>query len=162
MAATRRTRESSPGGGGFMEDVFGCDVRALAVARVCVGAALLQDAADKFPHAALLLASPQFGGVLAPPPPYTLSLLHLSVGLPPQVLLGVQAVMGVLLLLGVWSRCVCCAAALYMICTPLEELEHGGDCLLRLVAMWVCTLPIGRVWAWCGGSAAQALFFQTE
>merc|ERR1711871_1383738 len=85
------------------------------------------------------------GGVdgLSQPPFWAVSVGLLS----PKVLVLLHGLLGCFLVVGWYSRASCFASAVLLTVFRVYIVEHGGDQLLRLFTVWLCTLPLGRVWA---------------
>ena len=131
-------------------ELFGIDLRSLALLRIGVGALLLVDLAQR---AVDLRAHYTDGGVVprraleayGPDAVFTLHALASGSALAVGALFGLAAVCGVALLLGWRTRLATLASWLLLASLQWRNppLNHGGDVMLRMLLFWGMFLPLG-------------------
>lgn len=138
----------------ILRDLFGIDLRSLALFRVCLGLILVCDAACSWINATAHYSD---DGVL-PRGVYLEKFadswwlsLHLICGLPGfQVLLfAIALVIGLLVAAGYRSRLMTILAWILLISAQNRNpvVLQGGDVVLRVITFWAMFLPLGRVYS---------------
>lgn len=133
-----------------LAQMFGLDLRSLALFRICLGLLLVADVLKRLPwihahysDAGILPRSEIDTG-------YFLSIHMLSGEVWFQsLLLGVALVLGVLVLVG-WQTRLALLGSWFLL-TSLQArnpyILQGGDLLFRLLVFWAMFLPLGALWA---------------
>lgn len=130
-----------------LREIFGIDVRALAVLRISIGAIILVDLALQVPYLQHWYTDEGIlPRVLAGPVGYLFSFFMWSGDLlPVYVLTGLLAVFALTLMLGFLTPVS--STVTWFLLTAMQErntdLLNGGDVLLRMLLFWCMFLPTG-------------------
>lgn len=133
-----------------LAEVFGLDLRSLALFRICLGLILVQDAAKRLPwlkehysDAGVLPRSEVFAGPFLVP--------HLLSGDAwfQGMLLGVALLFAVFVVVGYRTRLALLVSWFLLTSLQIRNpfILQGGDLLLRLLVFWGMFLPLGALWA---------------
>ena len=136
-----------------IKNLFGCDVRSLAVFRIAIAVLLICDICDRFPYAEAFYSDAGFFSTEFSkeelPRSWSLNQLDGSVvvsagDIDLAVRLG-HAVLG----LGLFTRVatIVCWFLLISIHIRNPMVLIGGDTLMRMVLFWSMFIPLGRVWS---------------
>lgn len=137
-----------------LRELFGVDLRSLALFRICVGLIVLFDVASRLPDVAAFYADtgvlPRLSLLSRISNPWVMS-LHLMSGtaLVQAALLILQGVCGAGLVAGWRTRWM--AALAWFLTASLHRRNHmvagGGDDYFRLLLFWSMFLPMGARWS---------------
>lgn len=135
-----------------VKNIFGCDMRSLAIFRVALAFLLLYDVLDRFPHSQAFYSDAGFFSTeySKEESPACFSLNYLSGSVVFQqflfVMLGVSAVA---LALGCLTRLatVVCWILLVSVHVRNPFVLIGGDTLLRLMLFWSMFIPLSSTWS---------------
>ena len=135
-----------------LRNIFGCDIRSLAVFRIALAFLLLYDVVDRFPHAEAFYSDSGFFSTeyAKAESPYGFSLNFLSGSVAYQqgifVALGIAATA---LAFGCFTRTatLICWVLLVSIHVRNQFVLIGGDTLLRMLLFWSLFIPLGKAWS---------------
>jgi hypothetical protein len=135
-----------------IKNLFGCDVRSLAVFRIAIAVLLICEICDRFPYAEAFYSDAGFFSTEFSkeelPRSWSLNQLDGSV-LYQQTILISLCVSAILFGLGLFTRVatIVCWFLLISIHVRNPMVLIGGDTLMRMVLFWSMFIPLGRVWS---------------
>lgn len=135
-----------------IRQIFGFDLRSLAVFRIALALMVVYDVVDRWPHLEAFYSDSGFYDTrfAQDESPFSYSLNYLSGSLVfQQAIFLLLAVAALALAAGLWTR------AAVLVCWVLVVSIHvrnplvliGGDTLLRLMLFWSLFLPLGKIWS---------------
>ena len=135
-----------------IKNLFGCDVRSLAIFRIAIAVLLICDICDRFPYAEAFYSDDGFFSIEfskeESPRSWSLNQLNGSVVYQQAILvsLGMAATC---LGLGLFTRfaTIVCWFLLISIHVRNPMVLIGGDTLMRMVLFWSMFIPLGKVWS---------------
>ncbi len=135
-----------------IKNLFGCDVRSLAVFRIAIAILLICDICDRFPYAEAFYSDAGFFSTEFSkeelPHSWSLNQLDGSVVYQQAILisLGISAA---LLGLGLFTPVATLVCWFLLISIHIRNpmVLIGGDTLMRMVLFWSMFIPLGRVWS---------------
>ena len=139
-----------------LEEIFGLDLRSLALFRISLAAFVIGDVAFRLPHLVPLyaerglLSSDAALQVIGPGLYFSLHFWLRSSVEALAILFGLQLLVALAMLVGYRTR-IATAATWYLLASlQVAETYHlhlGGDTYIRMMLLWGALLPLGKVWS---------------